>query len=285
MNFIKKKIQESESETLREVSIDHLRPYELLPTPLYCFLESNKKFVALKGPLDFFTNEEKEKFKKTKKLYLTSLIDELTEIKEFAKQMKDFLLLPEVKEKKSSERYVEVELEDASFIRTSETLKNLSSLWNSDLTIEPYFINVYCCEIFGSLDKERLLLGREKDVELFEHGVFFSSIGVFMLMHYGCTDYEFLKNTRLDLYDYIINNSEIDHLNTGLEFLEFIQLLSEFFPNNQTMLLSDDALIGKNSRFAKKLISRLSYRAEKFIEPNKKRLSLFDESGFLNEKV
>jgi len=285
VNFLKRKLDESHKDSLKLMMWEEVKAYTILPAPLYCYLPQNHKYIAVKGPLDFFTTEEKDKFKKAQTFFYTSWIDKIIPIQNCALELKENFAELNVIKKMIQEKYSPVEIGDPGFLKSKETLKKISFLWNSDLTIEPYFVLIFCESLLGGFDAERLENGRSKHIDIFEHGLMYSALGVFLMLHYGCMDLHYLKELRELLFDYKVFDKKIDFNSYQIEFIEFCELLERVYPDSNIMVLSDDVFLNYTSRFAQKLISRLSYRADQFIDSKKSRLSIFDQGGFLDEKV
>ena len=55
MDFSRKKLPPDAAEKMRNCPIHSVQPYALMIAPAYVYMKVNKKFVAVKAPLDFFT--------------------------------------------------------------------------------------------------------------------------------------------------------------------------------------------------------------------------------------
>ena len=63
MDFTHRKLMTEAAIELKRVPVSQVSAYTIQFFPLYVFMKLNKKFVAVKSPLDFFIPAELEKFK------------------------------------------------------------------------------------------------------------------------------------------------------------------------------------------------------------------------------
>src|SRR5690349_1459794 len=73
MDFTDKKLPKEAIHNLISVGIEDISPYSLLFVPTYIFLKENEKFIAVRAPLDFFTESDLEKLRSQKYLYFHAI--------------------------------------------------------------------------------------------------------------------------------------------------------------------------------------------------------------------
>src|SRR5690606_18653479 len=97
---------------------------------------------------------------------------------------------------KSSLRFPEVTLPPAPYELSDAVLRLIGPLWGDGSGIDPFFVSAFAEELCGPIPGERLVAMRERSVERFEEAVFSSSFSVFIALHLGYTELEFLKDLR-----------------------------------------------------------------------------------------
>ena len=75
MEFSKRKLPKEAAHQLRVCPIPSVQPYALMLSPVYVFMKANEKFVSVKAPLDFFTQEELSKLRMYDTFYMPDFVD------------------------------------------------------------------------------------------------------------------------------------------------------------------------------------------------------------------
>src|SRR5688572_28742190 len=88
MFYSRKKLSSDESNYLVKISSGDLEPYNLLYSPVYVYLVKNEKFLAVKGPFDFFSDEDLERLKTHDAFYVPKFVQSLNYFRKSAKQIR-----------------------------------------------------------------------------------------------------------------------------------------------------------------------------------------------------
>src|SRR4051794_40341530 len=91
MDFSRKKLPKERAETLLRTRIETIQPYSLMPAPVYVYLRANEKLVSIKGPLDFFTREELDRFKNYEYFYLLEFAASVAPFQEVGLKVREAL--------------------------------------------------------------------------------------------------------------------------------------------------------------------------------------------------
>ena len=80
-------------------------------------------------------------------------------------------------------------------------LRNVSRVWGKDKRIEPFFLAYFIHKLLGELPPDTIKAGRDWDINAYERGILQSAWGVFLAMHLGYCDLDFLKEFRIRVFN------------------------------------------------------------------------------------
>jgi hypothetical protein len=214
--FRKRKIPLSEEENLLVCPLETVHPFALLLAPSYVRMALNEKFVAVKGPLDFFTPEELQKVKGAAFLYSTQYVETVLPFRSDARNLVGILEAnPTPKELEDGQfEKVAAQLGLTPYERSAAVAELLSRLWfvdGDEMLLEPYFNTVFVNELCGPLSAESLNSSRENDTGLFESALIDSAWVVFFALHFGVLELNYLKKLRAQTFDYLSTGKEIQN--------------------------------------------------------------------------
>lgn len=197
MNFSRKKIPGEQSNLMRVCPIESMHAYFPVPGPVYILLSGNGKFVAVKGPLDFFTDEELARLKPVGSLFYPGFIKRVLPFRREALQFRSLLLSVETAKKGTNDDLANIpspyELSDA-FLRMA------GNLWSDGGVVEPFFTAVFAHELCDRMSPSWMLTGREKSVEVYEQAILRSGWAVWQAMHLGYLNVVWLTQLRNSVY-------------------------------------------------------------------------------------
>lgn len=167
-------------------------PYALMLSPVYVLLEKNAKYVAVKAPLDFFTDDELSRLKSFGHFYLPQFVDSVMPFRNTARAIRTLLTLPTP---------APYEISDA-------VLRMIGPLWSEGTRLEPFFVAVFANELCDLLPAGLLAGARDNDVEVFEKAVLQSSWAVFIALHLGKCDMSYLNALRSSVFSDATTNAD-----------------------------------------------------------------------------
>ncbi len=272
MYFNKRKFDLSEAPFLRECAIETLSPFAPMLAPAYVFMRKNKKFISVKAPLDFFTEDELEKLKPYGSLYFSPFVDSSLLFRDVARKIKALLLWqPQGGSSMPKLSPAPYEISDA-------VLRLLSPLWGTELKIEPFFIAVFSNELCQLLPSEKLLQTRDQNVALLETAILQSAWGVFLALHLGHCQLDFLNSLRGDLFKNSLTHLAPD--NSGDDFSDLSRFVSYTIPNSEVKILDWSLFNARDTKLSEKITVRLKRIKEKWITQNQPSPTIFGAEGF-----
>lgn len=209
MTFYSKKLPVEAATDLISCSLASVQPYALMLGPAYVFMPLNHKFVAIKAPLDFFSEDELSCHRLMETLYFPKSIESAERFRGAARSVRELLMFdPEAllwSKVTERRRYPEVRLGPTPYENSDLTLRIFSSLWRPDFENNRLLIRkiapvVLADELCGMLPGESLLRAREEDVARYEESLLVSSWAVFFALHLGEGNLDFLKRLRRGIF-------------------------------------------------------------------------------------
>jgi hypothetical protein len=205
MDFKQRKLPKEAVEQLRICPIRTLQPYALMMAPAYVYMKLNEKFVMMKGPFDFFTEEELERVKSFESLFFPEEVDMAIRFRNVANDVRELLgwnpetvVLHQLKEKTQGQKE-EIPLMLSSFELSDAIIRVIGPLWRPGPYIDPYFVSVFVNELCELITPELLKSYRDQSIVDFEKAIMSSSWAVFIALHLGYTDLSFLNRLRLSV--------------------------------------------------------------------------------------
>jgi hypothetical protein len=264
MLFEEKKLQLNSASRLLQCPINSIEPFALMISPVYVLMEKNKKFVSIKAPLDFFTAEELEKFKNYKAFYFPEFVNSSIKFQTAAIICRNLLTLSRD------------EFPMASYEISRENFSVLSPLWGMKAKVEPFFACVFANELCHPLNSKKMLHAREKAVIRHDQGLLLSGLVVFVMIHLGWSDFNFVNDVRQKVYLRTVDGEEWHKSRSELELM--ISDLYQMILKGEC--LSVDFLIQLGSDWSQKLLARILQKdaIEKMMQFES--ATIFGDQGF-----
>ncbi len=254
-----KKVQSGLINNLYSSKIEDIPPFFLMPVSVFVYLQANEKLVSVKRALDFFTPYELNKFKSFKYFYFSDDIKKSFPFSQSGLKVKSFLNLKvsiqDIKKKKISESHFPGD----SYFLSQQIFRGIAPLWlesgSSCLEINPFLVSVFVNELCPSLEEEKLVMARERDVRSFEKAILISSLSIFLVLHLGYCNLKFLADLRsFVFYEIVFGKSSFDSTS---EINELIYLSSVWIENSEFNSVQLSFLKKHKKKSAQKIISRL----------------------------
>ncbi len=269
---------------MRLCPIHTVSAYALMLAPVYVFMRMNEKFVAVKGPLDFFTPEELQRLAPFESLFMTEFVESTQPFRQTARACRALLVWdpqPAVEVQMPGDSYPEILIAPSSFELSDAVLRLIGPLWGSSSegpAIEPFFVSVFANELCDPIPFELLLEAREMNVERFEEAIMASSWAVFLALHLGHCDLAFLNQLRLDTFrEVALGYSLKEPVGACRELLSFTR---RTLTGQYRGLVTQASLSRVEGRSSAKLASRIKRVQEKFVKASSPVPTIYGEKGF-----
>ena len=264
MLFDDKKLTSEALVDLLRCPISTVKPFSLMLAPVYIWMKLNKKFVAVKSPLDFFTPEELAKLSKYETFYLPKFIEESIRFQTAARLVKNILTLEAG------------DLPPAPFEKSKELISVIAPLWGKSLRLEPFFMSIFTDELCGPLDSHCLLEAREKAVDAHDHGLLLSGAFIFIALQLGRHTHATLVKTRQEIYTRTVQGEEWKSFQTEDDMIigSLNQMITDF------KMVGLEALHKSQLEWAAKLNARLQAFEQRKILSKTESPSIYGPEGF-----
>jgi hypothetical protein len=286
MDFKPRKLPKEAASKMRVCPVDTVSPFALMPAPVYALMKLNEKLVSVKAPLDFFTPEELQRFKSFKLFYFQSFVDSIAPVRQAARTVLSLLstspkaavsstggATPGVATSKA-----DVGLLPAPYEISDAVLRILAPLWGPTVAIEPFFAAVFTNELCELIPGDVLLAARDKSVKLYEDGILISGWAVFLALHLGYCNLEFLNKLRSRVFSEVSSGVELSSdyviMDELLESARKTILLKRF------KLVSLDSLLNQDDRNSQKLAGRLKRIWSSLVNEDAPLATIHGEGGF-----
>ena len=247
MDFRSKKLPKLAAENLRMCSINSVQAYALMYSPTYVYLKRNEKFVSVKGPLDFFTEEDLERLSGYEMFFFPETIDLILPFKNTGAGIRTLLSWEPISS-------AGIQLAPPPYVISDTVLRKLAPIWGKENAIDPFFVAALVGEICEAISPEILKSAREKDILSFEHALLKSGWAVFLALHLGYCDLKFLNFVRLRFFQAFIDNVAL-----GMDTPEISELMGLTQSTYGSHLISNEIFFSRlenGERQKQKLESR-----------------------------
>lgn len=256
MQFTRVKLPVTAAASLRNCPIRSVSPFALMISPVYVYMRRNKKFVAVKAPLDFFTPEELKRMLPFESFFLPQFVDSALIFRETARHVKTLIQWsPDKKTAGTDLISRELSLPPTPYELSDAILRMLAPLWESRGAIEPFFVTIFSNELCELFPGETLRWAREQSVDLFECALYRASWAVFLALHLGYYDWRFINSLRNHVFFETMKKTEtIKGFGELDELLNYVWLTVE---SSKTRLFETRLFNEIPSRITQKLASRI----------------------------
>jgi hypothetical protein len=279
MDFSRRKLPETAASNLRICPVETVKPFALMLAPVYVFMRRNAKFVAVKAPLDFFTEAELVKLRGCELFYLPEFVDQILPFRQVARRAKA-LLKWEPTAHSSPLPPNPFELSDA-------VLRIIGPLWSPVHSLEPFFVSAFADEFCELLPGPELLAARDSDIASYERAIFISCWMVFLTLHLGITDRDYLSALRLQSFRKVLGtdagSSETISFDQFTDTGNLFDILSERLSGAGVYQpLGVHFFEGRTERVMQKIRSRLGRVQTSLTDPTAREVSVLGERGFVD---
>ncbi|MGK5086169.1 hypothetical protein WDW86_01310 [Bdellovibrionota bacterium FG-2] len=277
MDFSRRKLPKDALEDMRLCPMKSVKPYALMLAPVYVFLPKNEKFISVKAPLDFFTPEELQRLASYRTFYLPEFVDSALSYRKAGRSIRG--LLSWESEAPLGEN-CQVALPPPPYQLNDSILRMMGPLWGAGAAIEPFFIAVLVNELCGLLSPEVLLKCRDHSISDFEYAVLLSSWSVFLALHLGFSDLDFLRALRERVFKEV--SEERSPTTVTNEVDQLVLLARASLPNEKVRTLQGNWFAGRPENVARRILGRIKRLQDQLIPSAATVASVFGERGFID---
>jgi hypothetical protein len=285
MDFTNRKLPRNAASDLRRLPLGELQPFAFMFSPVYVFLKRNEKFIGIKAPLDFFVQAEIEKVQPYGTLYVTPFVDQVAPFRAAGRRVKKILSGRAQAIDRDEIGYPEVKLPPPPWEVSDTVLGVVGPLWGRDLRIEPFFATAFVQDFCGSLPESLLLNSRDADILMHEKAIFRSTWAVFLALHLGLCDLDWLKRLRTRVFAIVSEQTVPASAGADRDPPDIAELLkladSAVFDDEGIQPLNGDAFQYEDFRLALKINSRLERVKKEFAPRSTYKGSVRGKKGFL----
>jgi hypothetical protein len=260
-------------------SVGTVKPYALMIAPIYVFMRKNDKFVSVKAPMDFFTEQELERLKSFQMLFVPEFVDRVLPYRQIARRLKRVMNLRQG----IASRGIGL----APFELSDVVIRLLAPLWGTNQVIESFFVSVFVNEFCNPLPAAELTQAREKDLGSLERALMISSWMVLLGLQVGITDLDYLNHLRLGSFHENIGWASESVASTfsirDADLRELHQLLKDKFGSASSHpCIGVDFFEGKSERIAQKISSRLKRMRDGVTNETPLEATIYGVEGFVD---
>lgn len=264
MRFNLKKIPIHLGDQFHPYSWDLIQANQVLLVPLYTKLQKNKKFVALKRPYDFYSEEELKKNSHRFEIYVPNIYDSTAYFVSVGRSFSKILAWDK------EENQI---LEPASYERSEKILEQLGGLWaplvqseSEEFCVENYFISVLISQFIKPIVGQYLFEAREKDWDRYELSLIRAYGVIWIGLHLGYTDLDILNHWFFKFFQMETGTLPGIIKTFTPEQTEINEWVRVNFNSVDVKLFSSSLFENKTDRISSKLRSRIRHAATRFIE-------------------
>lgn len=267
MKFRPTKLPRDVAHTLRLCPIRTVKPYALMIAPVYVYMRANEKFVAVKSPLDFFTEAELKRLAPLETFYFAPFLDRAIVFREKARFVRSMMAWrPNLSG-----------VEPAAFEVSDTVLRSLAPLWGPRVQVESFFVAVFAGELCSTIDGEALQRAREKHVDVLERAILISSWSVFIALHCGWVDQSVLDRLRQWAFRVTAEQIEADPV-PALGARE-IHALSAAIVDGGVPQIGIEVFKSMEQVFARRMKSRLERIDQQLRDPQSPQYTIYGAEG------
>ncbi|MCC7442347.1 MAG: hypothetical protein IT285_11980 [Bdellovibrionales bacterium] len=234
--------------------MESVRPYALMPAPVYVYLRRNGKFLSVKAPMDFFTPEELERYRGYVNFFMPRTVDRVASLREAGRRVRG-LLLWDPSDRPVGPDSGRTRMAPAPYELADAIIRIMVPAWKRETRINPFSVTVLVDEICDVLPAELLLKCRDENVARFETALFRSSWMVFLALHLGFCELRFLN--RLRERAFLAGFEGANPFVAHAELDELYQLASLSLESDETTVLDASFFDDRPERVSQKLRFRL----------------------------
>jgi hypothetical protein len=146
--------------------------------------------------------------------------------------------------------------------------------------VDPFSVTVFVNELCGLFSYEKLVEAREKNSVNFDLAIFRSSWVVFLALHLGYCDLEYINELRTRIFDENISGEFTS--SSGHELDELIAIAYASLRNYRVKLIKADSIGKGQDKASLKLIARLDRVIRELVNKNGQPPSIYGKGGFID---
>lgn len=290
MDFTVKKIPLQSSLGLLNCPVHTVRPFALMLAPVYVFMRRNSKFVAIKAPLDFFTPDEIDRFRPFQSFFFSPFVKTVVPYRDAGCRVRAILSW-------QPRGTADGLLAPSSYEISDAILRVLGTLWGNfelgknsarriEAAIEPFFASVLVNEICEFLPEELMKETRDQSIEAYDLAVFRSSLAVFLALHLGYCEWDFLNRLRTYVFYETASSACKLHWQPSFQVYsadqqELVDLAFSLMPNLNARLIQADWFRSNQMRASQKLASRLERIQSQLMDQKRAPSTIFGPEGII----
>jgi hypothetical protein len=178
-----------------------------------------------------------------------------------------------------------VTLAPASYEVSDSVLREIGPVWwkypDAGLGVDPFFITVFVNEICDLLPSQLLAKAREQDVTRMDGALFRSSWVVFLALHIGYIDLEFLNELRLRVFEEYLQSGDTS-LAKKSEIDELIDVAYQSFHSSNVRLLKMEGFNKREEKVSQKLMDRFKRIRKELYSEGSQPPTIYGERGFID---
>lgn len=273
MDFTQRKLPREAFDALWRTPVSMIQPYALMTAPVYVYLRKNEKFLAIKGPLDFFTTAEIERIRELDSVYLHKFFEVSEPFQQAARSVRALLTLSQSADASQKPIPPGYEISDG-------VLQLVGPLWGKKAVIEPFFIAIFVDTLCDPLSSDLMISVREKSIADFEKAMLLSSWAVFIALHIGLCELTYLNNLRARVIEEVLTGQSPEHDYSETD--EVIRLALDTLPQQKIQVIEANMLGKRASRLAGKLAGRLDRIVSELVGPRTPSASVYGKGGLID---
>ena len=274
MDFSARKLPQTAALELRICPVESVQPFAPMIGPVYVLLKKNEKLISVKGPLDFFTPEELQKFRHYKNFYLPQFVDDVVPFREAAMQVRKIISWSPTKNGESVLPPAPYELSDA-------VLQVVGTLWGRGVVIEPFFAAIFAHELCAPLSPALALSIHDRNTVSYENALLRSGLAVFLAVHLGYCDLDFLKRLRNQVFQNGLQPQSVQLRGIASEVDDLATLVYDFTLKDPRKAIRGGMFGTAMGRASAKMAARLQ-RVRRMVDESKPAATIFGERGFVD---
>jgi hypothetical protein len=180
------------------------------------------------------------------------------------------------------ERFPKVPLPPAPYELSDAVLRVLGPLWNSNGTLEGFFVAAFVEELCGTLPPELLDAARDRGVRKLEQAILESSWVVYLGLLTGMLDLSVLRQWRTEAFQATMGDLPPEILEANPALAELSGLAREIEAGGDPKSVSINDFASRTDRCGQKVFGRLTRVREQILPKQSQSASIFGPGGLVD---
>lgn len=278
MEFSRKKLPPSAASEMRRCAVPEMSAYEPLLGPAYVYMRRNEKFVAVKGPLDFFSKSELARFSPIEDFFFEKNVERALPFCDAARAVHSVLNWQPRVTRMEGIRFKAPPLQPAPYELSDAIVRILGPLWGEGLVVDPFYMSAFSTELCGPFEESNMIAARERGVEKYEIAVLRAGFATWFALHLGWIDYELLKKLRQSIFNWAALDSPPQHATHW----QMAEVLEKWISGTDSAPISWSEFSSEGGRLSNQLRERMSRIGQELVKPGTHFPSVRDPGGFID---